>query len=65
MKSLNLGHSILTKMGWNGKGLGKFEQGIVKPLYTKIVGKKGEAKIINENQNYDFDSYYIKKENYN
>lgn len=47
--SFKTAENILFKMGWKGKGLGKFEQGITSPLYTKIIGKKGEAQIINEN----------------
>lgn len=55
--------NILYRMGWKGKGLGKYEQGIIKPLFTKIVGKKGEARIINENDHIDLETYGFKKYN--
>ena len=45
-------------MGWKGKGLGKYEQGILKPLITKVLNKKGESEIINENPHYELDKYF-------
>lgn len=42
-------------MGWTGKGLGKYEQGIVTPLYIKKIHERFGI-IINEN---------INKTNYN
>lgn len=54
---LNVVENIFYKMGWKGKGLGKFEQGILKPLVTKISNKKGESEIINENPHYELDKY--------
>ena len=54
----NIVENILYKMGWKGKGLGKYEQGILKPLITKVLNKKGESEIINENPHYELDKYF-------
>jgi len=41
---------MLLKMGWKGQGLGKYEQGIVKPLIAKKTSEKYGV-IINSNIN--------------
>lgn len=47
----------MERLGWKRTGLGKFEQGILHPLWTEVKGKRGEGRIINNNINYDCESY--------
>lgn len=36
----NVGHKMLTKLGWSGKGLGVKEQGVVEPIGVVIKNNK-------------------------
>ena len=56
--SSSIAKSMMERLGWNGKGLGKYEQGIINPLLMKKLGTRGGGKIINDNPDYDPDLYY-------